>query len=194
MKRSQSVSQQIGDKPSNDLLGLNLFQQHSQHIQTSSVSNSQANSLSQQQSPGASNASTPTAVHPYAPLQSPTLSVSNTSRWVLIYLIPIQPWILSLKLNIFIRDNAKDTFHLLSSSFEKLLFQIIQERIKECIQSLVDRDQVGFCSGSPYDYHINSFVSLQSNVLSLNHPSTCSPSISRKLLPEWGTIRWKGIP
>lgn len=80
MKRSQSVSQQIGDKPSNDLLGLNLFQQHSQHIQTSSVSNSQANSLSQQQSPGASNASTPTAVHPYAPLQSPTLSVSNTSR------------------------------------------------------------------------------------------------------------------
>ncbi|XP_037925100.1 F-BAR domain only protein 2 isoform X5 [Hermetia illucens] len=81
MKRSQSVSQQIGDKPSNDLLGLNLFQQHSQHIQTSSVSNSQANSLSQQQSPGASNASTPTAVHPYAPLQSPTLSVSNTSRY-----------------------------------------------------------------------------------------------------------------
>ncbi|CAD7093572.1 unnamed protein product [Hermetia illucens] len=54
---------------------------HSQHIQTSSVSNSQANSLSQQQSPGASNASTPTAVHPYAPLQSPTLSVSNTSRY-----------------------------------------------------------------------------------------------------------------
>lgn len=63
MKRSHSVSQQFGDKPSNDLLGLNLFQQH--------------------QSPGAgSNASTPTATHPYAPLQSPTLSVSNTSRWV----------------------------------------------------------------------------------------------------------------
>lgn len=67
MKRSHSVSQQfMGDKPSNDLLGLNLFQQH--------------------QSPGASNASTPTATHPYAPLQSPTLSVSNTSRcvWVAI--------------------------------------------------------------------------------------------------------------
>lgn len=62
MKRSQSVSQQIGDKPSNDLLGLNLFQHH--------------------QSPGQSNSSTPTASHPYAPLQSPTLSVSNTSRFV----------------------------------------------------------------------------------------------------------------
>ncbi|XP_037040930.1 F-BAR domain only protein 2 isoform X2 [Bradysia coprophila] len=61
MKRSHSVSQQFSDKPSNDLLGLNLFQQH--------------------QSPGASNASTPTASHPYAPLQSPTLSVSNTSRY-----------------------------------------------------------------------------------------------------------------
>ncbi|XP_031638382.1 F-BAR domain only protein 2 isoform X6 [Contarinia nasturtii] len=61
MKRSQSVSQQIGDKPSNDLLGLNLFQHH--------------------QSPGQSNSSTPTASHPYAPLQSPTLSVSNTSRY-----------------------------------------------------------------------------------------------------------------
>lgn len=60
MKRSQSVSQQIGDKPSNDLLGLNLFQQH--------------------QSPIASNASTPTATHPYAPLQSPTLSVTTNSR------------------------------------------------------------------------------------------------------------------
>lgn len=57
MKRSHSVSQQFGDKPSSDLLGLNLFQQH--------------------QSPGASNASTPTATHPYAPLQSPTLSVSR---------------------------------------------------------------------------------------------------------------------
>lgn len=61
MKRSHSVSQQFSDKPSNDLLGLTLFQQH--------------------QSPGASNASTPTASHPYAPLQSPTLSVSNTSRY-----------------------------------------------------------------------------------------------------------------
>lgn len=61
MKRSQSVSQQLG-KPSNDLLGLNFVQ-----------------------SPTASNASTPTSSHPYAPLQSPsqlalnspTLSVSS---------------------------------------------------------------------------------------------------------------------
>ncbi|KAJ8918717.1 hypothetical protein NQ315_015037 [Exocentrus adspersus] len=60
MKRSQSVSQQLG-KPSSDLLGLSL------------------------QSPTASNASTPTSSHPYAPLQSPsqlalnspTLSVSS---------------------------------------------------------------------------------------------------------------------
>ncbi|XP_021930359.1 F-BAR domain only protein 2 isoform X9 [Zootermopsis nevadensis] len=53
MKRSQSVSQQLGGKPSSDLLGLSLFQ-----------------------SPTASSASTPTGVpsggHPYAPLQSPT--------------------------------------------------------------------------------------------------------------------------
>ena len=77
MKRSQSVSQQLGDKqPSNDLLGLHFFQQQSQHLQSS-----HSNSLSQQQSPGASNASTPTTVHPYAPLQSPTLSVSNNSRY-----------------------------------------------------------------------------------------------------------------
>ncbi|CAH1121497.1 unnamed protein product [Ceutorhynchus assimilis] len=48
MKRSQSVSQQIG-KPSSDLLGLNFVQ-----------------------SPTASNASTPTSSHPYAPLQSPS--------------------------------------------------------------------------------------------------------------------------
>lgn len=61
IKRSQSVSQQIG-KPSSDLLGLNLVQ-----------------------SPTASNASTPVSSHPYAPLQSPsqlalnspTLSVSS---------------------------------------------------------------------------------------------------------------------
>ncbi|KAJ8950393.1 hypothetical protein NQ314_007933, partial [Rhamnusium bicolor] len=61
MKRSQSVSQQLG-KPSSDLLGLNFLQ-----------------------SPTASNASTPTSSHPYAPLQSPsqlalnspTLSVSS---------------------------------------------------------------------------------------------------------------------
>ncbi|XP_063928188.1 F-BAR domain only protein 2 isoform X2 [Zophobas morio] len=61
MKRSQSVSQQLG-KPSSDLLGLNFVQ-----------------------SPNASNSSTPTSSHPYAPLQSPsqlalnspTLSVSS---------------------------------------------------------------------------------------------------------------------
>ncbi|CAH0562721.1 unnamed protein product [Brassicogethes aeneus] len=61
MKRSQSVSQQLG-KPSTDLLGLSFVQ-----------------------SPTASNASTPTSSHPYAPLQSPsqlalnspTLSVSS---------------------------------------------------------------------------------------------------------------------
>ncbi|CAH1964477.1 unnamed protein product [Acanthoscelides obtectus] len=61
MKRSQSVSQQLG-KPSSDLLGLSFVQ-----------------------SPTASNASTPTSSHPYAPLQSPsqlalnspTLSVSS---------------------------------------------------------------------------------------------------------------------
>lgn len=61
IKRSQSVSQQIG-KPSSDLLGLNFIQ-----------------------SPTASNASTPVSSHPYAPLQSPsqlalnspTLSVSS---------------------------------------------------------------------------------------------------------------------
>ncbi|XP_018569463.1 F-BAR domain only protein 2 isoform X1 [Anoplophora glabripennis] len=61
MKRSQSVSQQLG-KPSSDLLGLSFLQ-----------------------SPTASNASTPTSSHPYAPLQSPsqlalnspTLSVSS---------------------------------------------------------------------------------------------------------------------
>lgn len=58
MKRSQSVSQQIGDKPGNDMMGLNtVFQQH--------------------QSPIPSNASTPTTAHPYAPLQSPTLSVNK---------------------------------------------------------------------------------------------------------------------
>jgi hypothetical protein len=60
MKRSQSVSQQLGGKPSSDLLGLNLFQ-----------------------SPTASVASTPTgrsavAKHPYAPLQSPPVLQSPT--------------------------------------------------------------------------------------------------------------------
>ncbi|XP_057341538.1 F-BAR domain only protein 2 isoform X9 [Microplitis mediator] len=49
MKRSQSVSQQLGGKPSSDLLGLNLFNPSSTP----------------------SSASTPTASHPYAPLQSP---------------------------------------------------------------------------------------------------------------------------
>lgn len=47
MKRSQSVSQQLGVKPSSDLL--NLFNPSSTP----------------------SSASTPTASHPYAPLQSP---------------------------------------------------------------------------------------------------------------------------
>ncbi|XP_022915576.1 F-BAR domain only protein 2 isoform X2 [Onthophagus taurus] len=55
MKRSQSVSQQLGAKPSSDLLGLNLFQ-----------------------SPAASNASTPTSSHPYAPLQSPSQPTLNS--------------------------------------------------------------------------------------------------------------------
>nr|XP_014091105.1 F-BAR domain only protein 2 isoform X3 [Bactrocera oleae] len=51
-------------------------QQHSnQQLQQSRIA-------SRQQSPEISNASTPTAtVHPYAPLQSPTLSMSNNSRY-----------------------------------------------------------------------------------------------------------------
>ncbi|XP_070491460.1 F-BAR domain only protein 2 isoform X7 [Chironomus tepperi] len=62
MKRSQSMSQQMADKAINsDVLSLNhVFQQH-------------------HQSPIASNASTPTTAHPYAPLQSPTLSMTNNS-------------------------------------------------------------------------------------------------------------------
>ncbi|RZF42397.1 hypothetical protein LSTR_LSTR004205 [Laodelphax striatellus] len=48
MKRSQSVSQQIGGKVNSDLVDLNLFQ-----------------------SATGSSASTPTSSHPYAPLQSP---------------------------------------------------------------------------------------------------------------------------
>ncbi|XP_018043626.1 PREDICTED: F-BAR domain only protein 2 isoform X1 [Atta colombica] len=57
MKRSQSVSQQLGGKPSSDLLGLNLFNPSSTP----------------------SSASTPTGSHPYAPLQSPPpLSTSPT--------------------------------------------------------------------------------------------------------------------
>ncbi|XP_017780237.1 PREDICTED: F-BAR domain only protein 2 [Nicrophorus vespilloides] len=54
MKRSQSVSQQLGGKLSSDLLGLNF------------------------QSPAASNASTPTSSHPYAPLQSPSQPTLNS--------------------------------------------------------------------------------------------------------------------
>ncbi|XP_011269056.1 F-BAR domain only protein 2 isoform X5 [Camponotus floridanus] len=57
MKRSQSVSQQLGGKPSSDLLGLNLFNPSSTP----------------------SSASTPTGSHPYAPLQSPPpISTSPT--------------------------------------------------------------------------------------------------------------------
>lgn len=54
MKRSQSVSQQLG-KPSSDLLGLTFHQ-----------------------SPAVSNASTPTSSHPYAPLQSPSQLALNS--------------------------------------------------------------------------------------------------------------------
>ncbi|XP_076261295.1 F-BAR domain only protein 2 isoform X4 [Rhynchophorus ferrugineus] len=54
IKRSQSVSQQLG-KPSSDLLGLSFGQ-----------------------SPTASNASTPTSSHPYAPLQSPSQMALNS--------------------------------------------------------------------------------------------------------------------
>lgn len=59
MKRSQSVSQQLGGKHSSDLLGLNLFNPSSTP----------------------SSASTPTGGHPYAPLQSPPpLSSPPTSQ------------------------------------------------------------------------------------------------------------------
>ncbi|XP_066909513.1 F-BAR domain only protein 2 isoform X4 [Halyomorpha halys] len=54
MKRSQSVSQQIGGKTASDLTNMNLVQ-----------------------SPTGSSASTPTGNHPYAPLQSPTPPASN---------------------------------------------------------------------------------------------------------------------
>ncbi|XP_024940431.1 F-BAR domain only protein 2 isoform X2 [Cephus cinctus] len=58
MKRSQSVSQQLGGKPSSDLLGLNF-----------------------NPSSTPSSASTPTGSHPYAPLQSPPpLSSSPVSQ------------------------------------------------------------------------------------------------------------------
>ncbi|KAL9873329.1 F-BAR domain only protein 2 [Glossina fuscipes fuscipes] len=53
-----------------------VFSHHSQQLQQPS------RLTSRQQSPEISNASTPTAtVHPYAPLQSPTLSMSNNSRY-----------------------------------------------------------------------------------------------------------------
>lgn len=51
IKRSQSVSQQLSGKPSNDLLGLGIGMGSS----------------------AASNASTPISTHPYAPLQSPSV-------------------------------------------------------------------------------------------------------------------------
>lgn len=64
MKRSQSMSQQISEKAS-DIMSLNhVFQQHP----------------NTHQSPIASNASTPTTAHPYAPLQSPTFSMTNNSK------------------------------------------------------------------------------------------------------------------
>ncbi|XP_055679097.1 F-BAR domain only protein 2 isoform X12 [Lutzomyia longipalpis] len=70
MKRSKSLSQQFGGGGGverraygGDLQGNTpSFQQH------------------HPQSPAASNASTPTTTHPYAPLQSPTLSASNSSN------------------------------------------------------------------------------------------------------------------
>ncbi|KAL9891039.1 F-BAR domain only protein 2 isoform 7-T8 [Glossina fuscipes fuscipes] len=59
-----------------------VFSHHSQQLQQPS------RLTSRQQSPEISNASTPTAtVHPYAPLQSPTLSMSNNSRFVCYNLI-----------------------------------------------------------------------------------------------------------
>lgn len=51
------MSQQLGTKPSNDLLGLRLLQ-----------------------SPVASNASTPVSTHPYAPLQSPSMLQSPSQQ------------------------------------------------------------------------------------------------------------------
>ncbi|XP_073994263.1 F-BAR domain only protein 2 isoform X3 [Rhodnius prolixus] len=57
MKRSQSVSQQIGGKISSDAINLNLVQ-----------------------SPTGSSASTPTGNHPYAPLQSPTPPISTATN------------------------------------------------------------------------------------------------------------------
>lgn len=68
MKRSQSMSQQISDKAS-DIMSLNhVFQQQHSHPHIL------------HQSPIASNASTPTTAHPYAPLQSPTFSMTNNSK------------------------------------------------------------------------------------------------------------------
>lgn len=68
MKRSKSLSQPFGDGEKRACGGADLqgnppsFQHH------------------HPQSPAASNASTPTTTHPYAPLQSPTLSASNSSK------------------------------------------------------------------------------------------------------------------
>lgn len=68
MKRSKSVSQQLG-------ISKNMFK-HSVDLPDHTIFQQQ---LQQQQSPAPSNASTPTAGHPYAPLQSPTFSMSNNS-------------------------------------------------------------------------------------------------------------------
>ncbi|EDW83861.2 uncharacterized protein Dwil_GK13455 [Drosophila willistoni] len=55
-----------------------IFSHHSQQLQSSRGTGGGAAPASRQQSPEISNASTPTAsVHPYAPLQSPTLSNNN---------------------------------------------------------------------------------------------------------------------
>lgn len=55
-------------------------QQHQQHQHQQHHHHHQQHPLHHQQSPTASNASTPTSSHPYAPLQSPTFSISNTSN------------------------------------------------------------------------------------------------------------------
>lgn len=65
MKRSKSVSQHMNFNNKNRNDG-DLLANNNKFLQN-------------RQSPAPSNASTPTAVHPYAPLQSPTCSVSNNS-------------------------------------------------------------------------------------------------------------------
>ncbi|XP_068153995.1 F-BAR domain only protein 2 isoform X3 [Drosophila tropicalis] len=58
-----------------------IFSHHSQQLQSSRGTGGGAAPASRQQSPEISNASTPTAsVHPYAPLQSPTLSNNNNAN------------------------------------------------------------------------------------------------------------------